>query len=222
MRELEATLDEVFLRQERLSRDEIQRRAVAADAPSDVINALDGLPEGEYAQDEVAESLDLITISASETEIGVPPDDLDDDDFLRELAEIHRTRHDTLRYGSDDALANHTERMEELEAEYLRRFPQREVDPQRLREGARRRRDQSGRIIAVEDSEEVQRAVEDETPVASLAPGESPPSRTGAEQPWEPRDFAMAAGKDPTPEHVEWARRVLEEEGPAAVERIVP
>jgi hypothetical protein len=188
MRELEATLDEVFLRQERLTRDEIQRRAVAAAAPVDVINALDGLPEGEYAQEEVAEAL---LMAPSDTSAGIPPEGLDDNDFLRELWEIHRTRHDTLRHGSDDALANHTDRMAELEAEYLRRFPAREIDPSRLRPGARAT---SGR----EDSP------------------------TGAEQPWEPRDFAIAAGKDPTPENIEWARRVLEKEGPAAIERIVP
>lgn len=137
MRELEATLDEVFMRQERLTRDEIQRRAVAADAPIDVINALDGLPEGEYAQDEVTEALaDVVTDSST----GVPPNELQNDDLLRELWEIHRTRHETLRHGSDDALANHDERMADLESEYLRRWPEREIDPQRLRSGARARR----------------------------------------------------------------------------------
>jgi len=219
MRELEATLDEVFLRQERLTRDEIQRRAVAADTPIDVVNALDGLPEGEYALDEV---LDALSGTVEDTTVGILPNELDNDEFLRELWEIHRTRHDTLRYGSDDALSNHNDRMADLEAEYLRRWPEREIDPQRLRSGARARRHEPGRIIAVEDTDEVERAIEDEAPVASLAPGGSPPPRTGAEQPWEPRDFAIAAGKDPTPEHIEWARRVLAEEGQAAVERIVP
>jgi hypothetical protein len=65
---------------------------------------------------------------------GVPPGALSDDDLQRELASIHRTRNDTLRHGSDDALAEHDRRMAELEAEYLRRFPEREVDPSRLRE----------------------------------------------------------------------------------------
>jgi uncharacterized protein DUF6158/uncharacterized protein DUF2795 len=134
MRELDSTLDEVFMRQERLTRDEIHRRAIAADAPVDVINALDGLPEGEYAQEEVAEALYM---APTNLPMGVPPEGLDDADFLRELQEIHRTRHDTLRHGSDDALANHTDRMAELEAEYLRRFPGREIDPRRLRSGAR-------------------------------------------------------------------------------------
>jgi hypothetical protein len=187
MRELEVTLDEVFMRQERLTRDEIHRRAVAAEAPNNVINALDGLPEGEYALDEV---VDALSDFVEETTMGVPPSELENDDLMRELGEIHRTRHDTFRHGSDDALINHNERMAELEAEYLRRRPEREIDPQRLRAGARARRRQ--------------------------------PGRTGADQPWEPRDFAIAAGKDPTPENIEWARRVLEKEGPAAIERIVP
>ncbi|HEV7897758.1 MAG TPA: hypothetical protein VGP31_07955 [Planosporangium sp.] len=46
--------------------------------------------------------------------------------------------------------------------------------------------------------------------------------RTGAEQPWEPEDLAVAEGKDPTPGHVESARRELEELGPAAIEKTVP
>ncbi len=70
---------------------------------------------------------------------GVAPDDLDDDDLLRELESLHDSRHRTLRHGSDDALTMHTERTAELEREYLRRFPAREVDPQRLRSGARDR-----------------------------------------------------------------------------------
>lgn len=129
---------------------------------------------------------------SSDMPSGVPANDLPDGDLLRELASVHRTRHTTLRHGSDHALAHHDQRMVELEREYLRRFPEREIDPERLTEGARAR-DESG----------VRR-------------------RTGAEQAWEPEDFAVAAGRDPTPENIEWARRVLAEEDGAAVERIVP
>jgi len=71
---------------------------------------------------------------------GVPAAALDDGDLLRELKSVHRTRHDALRYGSNQALDHHDARMAELEHEYLRRFPRREVDPQRLTEGARARR----------------------------------------------------------------------------------
>ena len=70
---------------------------------------------------------------------GVPADQLEEQDLLRELAHLHETRTETLRHGSDDALAAHTGRTEALEAEYLRRHPEREVDPGRLRSGARAR-----------------------------------------------------------------------------------
>ena len=66
---------------------------------------------------------------------GVPADELADDDLLRELGHLHETRNETFLHGSDDALAVHSARMTELEAEYLRRRPEREVDPHRLRSG---------------------------------------------------------------------------------------
>ncbi|MFH8619488.1 DUF6158 family protein [Streptomyces sp. NPDC017979] len=59
--------------------------------------------------------------------------------LIRELENIHRSRHDTLLHGSADALAVHTARMAELEAEYLRRHPDRQVAAARTREGARAR-----------------------------------------------------------------------------------
>lgn len=70
---------------------------------------------------------------------GVPPADLDDHDLLRELESLAGTRVETLRHGSADALANHVRRTRELEDEYLRRRPDREVEPDRLRSGARAR-----------------------------------------------------------------------------------
>jgi hypothetical protein len=76
---------------------------------------------------------------ASRRSGGVPPQDLGDEELTRELTQLYSTRDDTLRHGSDQALATHTRRTQELEAEYLRRFPDREVDPERLREGARQR-----------------------------------------------------------------------------------
>jgi Family of unknown function (DUF6158) len=65
---------------------------------------------------------------------GVDPADLSTEDLLREMASLHETRNTTLRHGSDAALANHDQRMLELESEYLRRFPNREVAPERLRD----------------------------------------------------------------------------------------
>lgn len=64
---------------------------------------------------------------------GVDPGALADEDLLRELESLHNTRNDTLRHGSDAALENHNRRLAELEGEYLRRRPAREVDPERLR-----------------------------------------------------------------------------------------
>jgi hypothetical protein len=79
----------------------------------------------------------------SVVEPGIDPTVLPEDDLLRELERLHATRTETLRHGSDDALARHTSRTAELEREYLRRHPHREVDPNRLREGARLRADQA-------------------------------------------------------------------------------
>jgi hypothetical protein len=69
----------------------------------------------------------------------VPAADLGEDDLDRELAQLHRTRHDTFKHGSAQALVRHSERMRELEDEYLRRHPEREIDEGRLREGSRER-----------------------------------------------------------------------------------
>ncbi|NJP66294.1 hypothetical protein [Streptomyces spiramenti] len=45
---------------------------------------------------------------------------------------------------------------------------------------------------------------------------------TGAEGPVDPEDLVRLTGKDVTPERLEQARRLLEEHGPAAVERYLP
>jgi hypothetical protein len=71
--------------------------------------------------------------------LGVPPGELSEQDLRRELQHVHETRHTTFLHGSPDALDVHTRRTGELEAEFLRRYPEREVDPDRLRAGARQR-----------------------------------------------------------------------------------
>jgi hypothetical protein len=68
-------------------------------------------------------------------EPGIHPAELPDDELLREMASLHRTRMDTLRHAADSALATHLRRTAELETEYLTRHPGREVDPARLRDG---------------------------------------------------------------------------------------
>ncbi|MER6183399.1 MULTISPECIES: DUF6158 family protein [unclassified Streptomyces] len=70
---------------------------------------------------------------------GVDPSRLDDQQLMKELETIHRTRHDTLLHASNDALRAHNGRMAELEGEYLRRNPRRPVAAGRTREGARER-----------------------------------------------------------------------------------
>jgi hypothetical protein len=65
-------------------------------------------------------------------ELGIDPAGLADDDLLRELASLHRTRLETLRHGPEAALATHLRRTADLETEYLVRHPGREVDPTRL------------------------------------------------------------------------------------------
>ncbi|GAA4165553.1 hypothetical protein GCM10022251_51760 [Phytohabitans flavus] len=71
---------------------------------------------------------------SADLDTGVDPAELTDDDLIREMSSLHRTRLDTLRHGADAALANHLRRTAELETEYLTRYPGREVDPGRLRD----------------------------------------------------------------------------------------
>lgn len=70
---------------------------------------------------------------------GVDPARLSEQDLLRELETIHRSRHDTLLHGSSAALAAHDVRMADLEGEYLRRHRDRPPASGRTREGARAR-----------------------------------------------------------------------------------
>ncbi|MDQ0584402.1 hypothetical protein QF030_006580 [Streptomyces rishiriensis] len=95
------------------------------------------------------------------TMTGVEPERLDDQQLMKELETIHRTRHDTLLYGSNDALRAHNGRMAQLEGEYLRRNPRRFVSPGRTRDGAR------------------ERAVEADRPGSRQAPGGSPKTSEG-------------------------------------------
>jgi hypothetical protein len=56
-RDLKSLLASVYAGGDRLSRDEVLRRAVAADLPAEELTRMDGLPEGEYAEDEILEAL---------------------------------------------------------------------------------------------------------------------------------------------------------------------
>lgn len=56
---LGAFLDELYRGQERLTSGDIRRSAVSAELPADLLTRVDALPEGEYAQDEAAEALQV-------------------------------------------------------------------------------------------------------------------------------------------------------------------
>ncbi|MBA2810101.1 MULTISPECIES: DUF6158 family protein [Streptomyces] len=88
-----------------------------------------GYPDGTEGHDEWGTTMN-----------GVDPVRLDDQQLMKELETIHRTRHDTLLYGSNDALRAHNMRMAQLEGEYLRRNPRRPVAAGRTRQGARCRK----------------------------------------------------------------------------------
>ncbi|MEU0786183.1 hypothetical protein ABZ341_31960 [Streptomyces sp. NPDC006173] len=45
---------------------------------------------------------------------------------------------------------------------------------------------------------------------------------TGTEGPVTAEDLVLAAGRDVTPENLAWAERKLEEEGSAAVDKLLP
>lgn len=56
---------------------------------------------------------------------GVPAHELSDEDLERQGLHVHATRHWVFLHGTAEQLRTHTNRMLELEQEYLRRHPQR-------------------------------------------------------------------------------------------------
>lgn len=70
--------------------------------------------------------------------LGILPAELSEDDLRRELKHVYATRWDTLNDGSLASFATHTRRMQQLEEEFLRRFPAGDdPHPLRTRAGAR-------------------------------------------------------------------------------------
>jgi hypothetical protein len=55
--DLDALLDDIYLGEDRVTQSEIQRRAVAAELPADLLTRITAMPQGEYAIDEAAEVL---------------------------------------------------------------------------------------------------------------------------------------------------------------------
>lgn len=58
-------------------------------------------------------------------EHGVPASELSDEELERQGVHAHATRHWVFLHGTSDQFRTHTQRMLELEQEYLRRHPQR-------------------------------------------------------------------------------------------------
>jgi hypothetical protein len=58
-------------------------------------------------------------------EYGVPARELSDEELERQGVHAHATRHWVFLHGTSDQFRTHTQRMLELEQEYLRRHPQR-------------------------------------------------------------------------------------------------
>jgi hypothetical protein len=63
------------------------------------------------------------------TETGIAAVDLSEHDLLRELGHLHETRHDIFLHAPTSALQHHSEQTAELELEYLRRHPDRDIEP---------------------------------------------------------------------------------------------
>lgn len=124
-----ALLERIFAGSEQINVEEMRRRAVIAQLPIDLIAAIGELPQGLY--DLTAAEAHLVRGA------GVDPAALSEEDLVREMESLGQTRADTVRHGSWSALARHTTRSHELENEYLRRHPQREIAPRRTRAGAR-------------------------------------------------------------------------------------
>ncbi len=123
-------LDRIFAGAELINPEEMHRRAVLAQLPDSLVRAIDELPEALYDRTDAEESL--------APGQGIDPGELSEADLIREMQSLGQTRADTIQHGSWPALARHTTRMLELENEYLRRHPEREIDEKRTREGARR------------------------------------------------------------------------------------
>ncbi|MFC6022431.1 DUF6158 family protein [Plantactinospora solaniradicis] len=108
-------------------------------SPAGVGVPIDASPEqrvGQWDGDPVRHGGTAADFAVAEDEVlGIDPVELSDEDLLREMHSLHRTRLDTLRHAADSALGNHLRRTADLETEYLTRHPGREVDPSRLRDG---------------------------------------------------------------------------------------
>jgi len=86
--ELDDLLDTLYSGQERMTSDEIHRRAAAVEASPDVMTLLDRLPEGEYTQDEVAEAIRQVDAESDENLLGRDAGDSWRDERRTPLADL--------------------------------------------------------------------------------------------------------------------------------------
>ncbi|GAA5077587.1 hypothetical protein HNP84_004048 [Thermocatellispora tengchongensis] len=63
---LKALIDGLYTGQERVNRGEIYERMVAAELPSDLLQFFDRLPEGDYEQEELVETVNQMIDEAGE------------------------------------------------------------------------------------------------------------------------------------------------------------
>jgi hypothetical protein len=80
-----------------------------------------GKHPGNIAAEQTAEE-DMVT------RYGIPAEQLSDDELSRDLEHVYEKRYDMFRNGAADQFRNNVQRMAELEAEYLSRFPDKVVD----------------------------------------------------------------------------------------------
>ena len=79
------------------------------------------------------------TQPATPGKFGVPAGQLGDSDLRRELHHLWSTREEAILHGGSHAIRAHTDRMLELEHEFVTRFPgETQATPRRTRRGARR------------------------------------------------------------------------------------
>lgn len=76
---------------------------------------------------------DHVTLSpVSKPQRGPTVEQLSEEELLRQLEHLHSTRHEMFLHASTQAMVAHSERQHLLEDEYLRRHPDRDIDPVQL------------------------------------------------------------------------------------------
>ncbi|WP_239521692.1 DUF6158 family protein [Geodermatophilus sabuli] len=107
---------------------------------------------------------------------GVPASDLSDEELERQGVHAHAMRHWVFLHGTTDQFRTHTERMLELEQEYLRRHPQ------RTWQGS------GGGSVVPSRDERIRDLVQTFSRAITSLLDEEPPSVASGGQPWNPEE----------------------------------